>query len=300
MDIKILKKNKDGCFKTTRQEPQEYSGEFKVSQNRILSVFGISKGSAYYKKKGYPKSRKRAVKKDEAAVSVIKEISHARLTYGCPRILAIAKHDYGLALSAHKVYRIMKSEGLLIKVNRTRNPIREHTGKVSVVISDTRWASDLTQIKLWDGTRLRFTYIIDCCDRSIISWRLDRVMWAVDIEMMMQEALLKRFGKFKAPRRLEFLHDNGPEYLEKQLKKQLLDWNITDCNTPTYSPQSNGICEAIYGTLKRDYVYQNCLESEEEVRRMMKAWVEDYNRFAPHSALEMKSPNEFYNLKSVA
>jgi len=72
LDIKILKKNKDGCFKTTRQEPQEYSGEFKVSQNRILSVFGISKGSAYYKKKGYPKSRKSTVKKDEAAVSVMK------------------------------------------------------------------------------------------------------------------------------------------------------------------------------------------------------------------------------------
>jgi len=85
-------------------------------------------------------------------------------------------------------------------------------------------------------------------------------MWAVDNEMMMQEALLKQFGKLKAPRRLEFLHDNVPEYLEKQLKKQLLDWNITDCNTPTYAPQSNGICEALNGTFKRDYVYQNCLE----------------------------------------
>jgi len=125
-------------------------------------------------------------------------------------------------------------------------------------------------------------------------------MWAVDIEMMKQEALLKRFVKLKAPRRLEFLHDNGPEFLEKQLKKQLLDWNITDFNTPTYSPQSNGISEAFNGTFKRDYVYQNCLESEEEVRSMMKSWVEDYNRFAPHSAHEMKFPNEFYNLKSVA
>ncbi|MFT4858499.1 MAG: putative transposase, partial [Algoriphagus sp.] len=29
-------------------------------------------------------------------------------------------------------------------------------------------------------------------------------------------------------------------------------------------------------------------------------WVEEYNTFAPHSALNMKTPNEFYNFKIAA
>ena len=227
-----------------------------MSQNRILRLFGISKGTSYYKKRGYPKSRKSATQKDEAALAVIREISRKRSTYGCPRVRAIARRDYGLSLTHHKVYRLMKENGLLLRRKGIHGPLREHTGKVAVPLSNTRWSSDLTQIRLWDGTRLRFTYILDCCDRSILAYRLNHYMWAVDIEQMLQEALLKRFGQAAAPHPLEFLHDNGPEYLERTLQRQLKEWNIVNCNTPTYSPQSNGMCEAFNGTFKRDYVYQ--------------------------------------------
>ncbi|MBW8890205.1 MAG: IS3 family transposase, partial [Fibrobacteres bacterium] len=166
-----------------------------MSQNRIHRLFGVSKGTSYYKKKGYPKSRKQPLSKDAATLTVLKEISRSRPTYGCPRVRAIAKRDFGLSLTSHKVYRLMKENGLLLRNKGTRNPPREHTGKVSVKTSNTRWASDLTQIRLWDGTRLRFTYILDCCDRSIISYRIGRYMWAVDVEQILQEALLKRFGQ---------------------------------------------------------------------------------------------------------
>jgi putative transposase len=125
-------------------------------------------------------------------------------------------------------------------------------------------------------------------------------MWAVDVEQMLQEALLKRFGQAYASSSLEFLHDNGPEYRENVFQDQLKKWNIKNCNTPTYSPQSNGMCEALNGTFKRDYVYQNCLDSEEEVQKMIHEWVKDYNTFAPHSALGMKSPEEFFRLKLAA
>lgn len=271
-----------------------------MSQNRVLRVLGISKGTAYYKKVGYPKNRSNKPRDNEAVLEVLKKISNARPTYGCPRVRAIAKRDYGLILSNHKVYNLMKRNGLLLRNQSTRMPPREHTGKIAVPHSNTRWASDLTQIRLWDGTRLRFTYILDCCDRSIISYRLGRTMWAVDVEQMLQEALLKRFGHAYASSPLEFLHDNGPEYRENVFQDQLKKWNIKNCNTPTYSPQSNGMCEALNGTIKRDYVYQNCLESEEEVQKMIHEWVKDYNTFAPHSALGMKSPEEFFRLKPAA
>jgi hypothetical protein len=32
----------------------------------------------------------------------------------------------------------------------------------------------------------------------------------------------------------------------------------------------------------------------------MKNWVDEYNKFAPHSALAMKTPNEFFNFKTAA
>jgi putative transposase len=73
--------------------------------------------------------------------------------------------------------------------------------------------------------------------------------------MMVQEAIHKRFGDQIPPKnQLQLLHDNGPEFIEKALNKNLALWNIKSCNTPTYSPQSNGMVEAWNGTFKRDYV----------------------------------------------
>jgi transposase InsO family protein len=41
-------------------------------------------------------------------------------------------------------------------------------------------------------------------------------------------------------------------------------------------------------------VYQACLETFEEVERLAPGWINHYNREAPHSALGMQSPAEFY------
>jgi transposase InsO family protein len=41
-------------------------------------------------------------------------------------------------------------------------------------------------------------------------------------------------------------------------------------------------------------VYQACLDTLEEVGRQLQTWIEHDNREAPHSALEMQSPAEFY------
>lgn len=126
-------------------------------------------------------------------------------------------------------------------------------------------------------------------------------MQAADIELMVEEAIAKRFpGTDFKTAGLEFLHDNGPEYIEKVFRKRLISWDVTDCRTPCYSPESNGMCEAFNGTFKRDYVYQGSLDNFETLKAQIEKWVADYNSFAPHSALGMLSPAEFYKLKTAA
>jgi transposase InsO family protein len=63
---------------------------------------------------------------------------------------------------------------------------------------------------------------------------------------------------------------------------------------PRRSPESNGLAESFFGSFKWDYVYQACPETLEEVGRQIPKWIEHYNHQAPHSALAMQSPAEFY------
>ena len=273
-----------------------------MSMNRTIRALGVAKSTVYYKPKVYP-DRKRTARKQlcqEIKTSIL-AITGKKATYGVPRVKAILKRDYKLNPSKYMVNRFMREEGLLITRNRTRGSSRTHSGKIAVDHSNTRWASDITSIKCWNGQKLRFTYILDCCDRSIIAWKAGFHMQACDIEIMLQQAIFNRFeDNLPEKGSLQFLHDNGPEYIEKKLRKSINQWQIEDCNTPTYSPQSNGMCEAFNGTFKRDYVYENCLDNPEIVHNQIQRWVDEYNQFAPHSALNMKTPNEFYNFKSAA
>lgn len=274
-----------------------------MSINRTIKALGLAKSTVYYKAKTYPKSRKRTPRKElsQNEKDGILDITSKKSTYGTPRVRAILKRDYGLENTKYMIHRFMKEEGLLIKTNRARGTQRNHTGQISVTNPNTRWASDITSIKCWNGQKIRFTYILDCCDRSIIAWKAGIHMQACDIELMLQEALFNRFGD-DLPKKgtLQFLHDNGPEYIEKKLVRSINDWNVENCSTPTYSPQSNGMCESFNGTFKRDYVYENCLDNPKVIYKQIQKWVDEYNNYAPHSALNMKTPNEFYIFKSAA
>lgn len=273
-----------------------------MSINKTIKVLGVAKSTVYYKSKPYPERKKTARKELCMQMkAAILELTAKKATYGVPRVKALLKRDYALHVTKYMVHRYMKEKGLLITRHRTRGSSRPHTGQIAVETPNTRWASDITSIKCWNGEKLRVAFLMDCCDRSIIAWRAGKCMQAVDIELMIQEGLFNRFGELLPNKgQLQLLHDNGPEYIEKNLKKSLKTWNIVDCNTPTYSPQSNGMCEALNGTFKRDYVYESCLDSAQIVSNQIKKWVDEYNTFAPHSALNMKTPNEFYNFKIAA
>jgi len=270
--------------------------------NRIIRTLGVPKSSLYYKATGYPQVRESARKAvAEPLRQAILQITGKRATYGTPRVRALLKRDYAICASAYMVHRCMKEEGLLIYRNRRRGSSRPHEGTIAVEQPNTRWASDITSITCWNGQKIRLAFVMDCCDRSILAWSAGAHMQACDIELMVQRALFKRFGQgLPGEGQLQFLHDNGPEYIEKGLRKQLEKWNIVDCNTPTYSPQSNGMCEALNGTFKRDYVYEHCLDNPQVAIDQIQGWVDEYNGFAPHSALKMKTPNEYFNLKIAA
>lgn len=275
---------------------RDLAQEFGASQNKVIRLLGVSKSTVYAKLRGYPPNRNSKKDRPVEVVRAITKICEERPTYGTPRVKAILKRDYKINLSRYMTYTILKEEGLLIDRNSKKRNHRDHTGRIITSKPNIRWASDITTIKCWDGTKGRLAIIIDCCDRSVIAWKFSKTMQASDLEKMFEEALLRRFSSEKPNGNgLEFLHDNGPEYIESTFQSSLKAWNVIDCRTPTYSPQSNGLCESFNGTFKRDYVYLNCLDTFEVVQNKIGDWVHDYNTYAPHSSLNMKTPYEYYN-----
>lgn len=216
-------------------------------------------------------------------------------SYGYRRLHALLKRR-GVRCNPKTVWRILRRRGWLATGRQARRRDgRRHEGQVRVAESNRRWASDITGIRAWNGQKGRLAVMIDCADRMILAWRFARRITAEDLAEMLREAVFSRFGEKRTQAQgIEFLSDNGPEYTSHRFRPFVRALGLIPCHTPRRSPESNGLAEAFFGSFKRDDVYQASLETLEAVGQQLPTWIDHYNQHAPHSALGMQSPAEFY------
>lgn len=73
---------------------------------------------------------------------------------------------------------------------------KEHNGRVGVDQSDTRWCSDGLEFKCLNGDVVSMTFVMDCCDRGVISFVAKRgkglSAWMAQEQVVL--AVWKRFG----------------------------------------------------------------------------------------------------------
>ncbi len=225
----------------------------------------------------------------------VREILKGRpATYGYRRVHAMLLRE-GIVCNPKTIWAILRRKGWLsTSRKRTMRPGRSHDGQVAVLEPNRRWASDFTWIRAWNGEKGRLAVIIDCADRMILAWRFQPHINTESMCEMVREAMFRRFGENRMlGKGIEFLTDNGTEF-KKKFQRFLTSMGLVPCHTPCRSPESNGVVESFFGTLKRDYVYQSCLETRTEVQRQIPGWITDYNEVGPHSALEMRAPERFY------
>ncbi len=116
----------------------------------------------------------------------------------------------------------------------------------------------------------------------------------------MVETLDYRLKGIMPNHKIQWLSDNGPAYVAHETIEFGRRIGLEICTTPPYSPESNGMAEALVKTLKRDYVWVSDLSDAQMVMRQLPGWFEDYNERAPHKALQMRSPRQYIKHKSAS
>jgi putative transposase len=227
------------------------------------------------------------------------ELVSARPSYGYRRAGAVLNRKFrteGLPEVNHKrVYRVMKEAGLLLPKHVGFQPKRKHEGTIQTLRSNTRWCSDAFQIRCWDGQRIEVIFVLDTCDREVLSMvAAIGNLQASDVRDALALAFEKRFpGTFKPPTPIEWLTDNGGIFIAHETQAFAEGLGFIPCQTPAYSPESNGMAEAFVKRFKQDYVYVNELWKSEDVLEQLHVWAADYNENHPHKSLRMMSPTEF-------
>ena len=277
----------------------------KYSVAAIARVLGVSRSNLCPSKPRRVVVRIVDTASDDALLEELRPIVQRRASYGYRRAAAVlARHRRlrGLAPVNHKrVYRVMKSHALLLE-RHTGKSTRTHEGKIITLKSDLRWCSDSFEIRCWNGERVQVAFSLDCCDREAIGFvATSGAITGEMIRDLMVESVEARFGENTKtlPHRIQWLSDNGPPYTADETRALGEALGFIVCNTPAYSPESNGMAEAFVKTFKRDYVYLNELHSAAHVLKQLGAWFDDYNQQHPHRGLGMRSPKEFRALQQA-
>ena len=246
-----------------------------------------------------PQRRGRPPEPDAALLAEIKAIIADLPTYGYRRVHALLRRQREQtgepAVNVKRVYRVMKTHGLLLQRHSGAGSERRHDGRVAVDRSDTRWCSDGFEIGCDNGERVRVAFTLDCCDREAISWiATTGGIDSGDIRDLMVESVERRFGLVdRTPAPIELLSDNGSAYTARETRLLATLIGLVPCRTPIESPQSNGMAEAFVKTFKRDYAQVHPRTDAATVIVQLDDWFQHYNTVHPHKALGYRSPREF-------
>jgi putative transposase len=265
----------------------------------ICETLGIGRATAYRPLTARATHYTKAA--DRAVAAQITTVVRERASYGYRRVTAVVNRAFGTAYNRKRIRRVMALNAWTLPTPARRRSTRARTGLVPRPRANERWSSDAITITCWNGEVVDAAFALDCCDRECLAWvAAPRALTGRDIRGLIADAVRSRFGETRPAQPIQWLSDNGSMYTALETVIAAEQHGLVAITTPVCSPESNGISEAFHHTLRRDYLAGADLSSAAVILTQLPQWIADYNQFAPHSALGMRSPLEYRQSLEIA
>ena len=187
-----------------------------------------------------------------------------------------------VAASPSSVYRVLSQAGVLRRWET--KPSKKGKGFAQPLAPHAHWHIDVSYLNL-SGTFYYLCSLLDGYSRYIVHHEIREQMTEQDVEIIVQRAL-EAFPDAK-PR---IISDNGPQFVAKDFKAFIRIKGMDHVRTSPYYPQSNGKLERWHKSLKSECKRPKTPLNVEEARRLVSAYVDDYNQRRLHSAIGYVTP----------
>lgn len=213
---------------------------------------------------------------------------------GYRKIWAHLKIVRGLRIGKHRILRIMRENRLLSPLRRPWREKKPHDGTILSERPNVMWGTDGTQVyTLEDGNGWIFAaldhYTAECVGKHICKTG-DRFAALEPIS----QGVTTHFGSAGAQSALglSLRRDNGPQYTSDDFHQQIRYWGITPSAALSYEPETNGVIERFWRTLKEQCIYGRVFKNLAEVDVAVTEFVANYNRLWRIERLGFMTPIE--------
>lgn len=259
----------------------------KVSIAQLCRWFGVARSSLYYQ----PTPRKPRPC-DPARVRLVRAIIDKNPAYGVRRLTAVARRKSAEPINRKCVHRIVKDNCWQVRRRLRGQRPRAQGWRSAAATPNLRWAVDTTHIFCGRDGWCHLTALIDCCDRTIVGWRLSRTGVSHVAAAALEDALRSR-GIARKGSGLTLRSDNGLVFGAKPFVAVARRWGLEQEYIVPYTPEQNGMIERFFGSLKAECVWLHHFTDRDHAFRVIADWMDHYDGERPHQALDYLTPAEY-------
>lgn len=252
---------------------------FRLSERRACGVGAVGRATIRYVSRRAPQ---------EALRQRIRELAHARVSYGYRRIEVLLRRE-GWTVNHKRVRRLYREEGL---TQQTKRPKRRKSALVRQIrpvpsAPNERWAMDFIHDTFADGTSFRVLSVIDCYTRECVAL-VPRTRFRGEDVAACLSAVQQQRG---LPPVIQA--DNGTEFTSRAFDHWAY-WNQVriDFSRPG-KPTDNAAVESFHNAVRRECLTLHHFLHLTDAQRILDNYRAEYNNFRPHSSLGNQSPAQF-------
>lgn len=259
----------------------------------MCTRYGVSRSGYYrWKRKGLSAH----AEQDRELLGRIQKIYAASQgSYGAPRIQR-ALRAAGIGVGCKRVARLLREAGLKARAVTIHhaNPgaheffesIPNRVHGLAVSSADQVWVADITYLRL-NATWRYLAVVMDRYTRRIVGWALGANKDVKLTLRALKNAVSKR-GKSSI-----FHTDRGIEYAAYEFRTRLAALGIAQSMNRPGRPTDNAHMESFFHSMKSDVIHAVSFDSEQQLRRVVRDYINFYNGRRLHSALGYRPPIDY-------
>jgi len=258
---------------------------------RVCQAWGVPRSSFYAAQApapdttipSSPPARRgpKPVVSDEALLAAIKRDLEASpwTGEGHRKVWARLRVRDGIRVSRKRLLRLMREHALLSPHRARRRDEDSHERQIITTAPNVMWAIDATQVTTVQHGKVWIFGVAEHWNAEFLGWHVTKRGTRFEATQALAMAVRQQFGHLSAgaARGLALRHDHGSAFMADDFQKQVKFWGVSPSYAFVGEPQTNGVIERLFRTLKEQAVHGRIFQTIDEVRDAVRAFVARYN-----------------------
>jgi putative transposase len=185
----------------------------------------------------------------------------------------------GIRVSRKRVLRLMRQHALLSPHRARTRPETSHERQIITAAPNVMWATDATQVTTVQDGKVWLFGVAEHWNAELLGWHVAKRGTRTEAIQALGMAVRQQFGHLDAgaARGLALRHDHGSNFMADAFQKQIRFWGVAPSYAFVAEPETNGVIERLFRTLKEQAVHGRIFQTIEDVRDAVRAFVARYN-----------------------